>query len=50
MVAYGEKNRRGRELPPFLRTHPVDEARIAQIERLMPMAMEEYRAATSRQR
>jgi len=42
MQAYGEKNREGRSLPPFLSTHPVDAARIAQIEALMPLALEEY--------
>ncbi|MBM3860309.1 MAG: M48 family metallopeptidase [Verrucomicrobia bacterium] len=28
--------------PSFLRTHPVDEARIAQIQKLMPAALKEY--------
>jgi predicted Zn-dependent protease len=28
--------------PEFLRTHPVDEKRIAQLEQLLPQAMEEY--------
>jgi len=50
MVAYGEKNRRGRSLPPFLSTHPVDAARIAQIEALMPQALEEYQKSKTRSR
>lgn len=45
MVAYGERNRSRGQLPPFLRTHPVDEARIAQIQRLLPEAMMEYELA-----
>jgi metalloendopeptidase OMA1, mitochondrial len=48
MQAYGEKNRRGNSLPPFLSTHPVDAARIARIESLMPQALEEYEKNRSR--
>lgn len=29
--------------PSFLRTHPVDEARIAQLQKLMPNALKEYK-------
>jgi len=29
--------------PTFLRTHPVDEARIAQLQKLMPDALKEYK-------
>ena len=41
MQEYGRK--RGGGTPVYLRTHPLDADRIAQIERLMPKALEEYR-------
>jgi len=38
-----DQKRRGQGKPPaFLSTHPVDEARIAQLQRLMPAAMADY--------
>jgi len=33
---------RGRSVPEFLSTHPADERRIAQLERLLPRALDEY--------
>jgi predicted Zn-dependent protease len=39
---------RGGKPIEFLSTHPVDEKRIAQIESLLPRALEEFRAATPR--
>lgn len=47
MQEYGRK-RGGGNVPVYLRTHPLDQDRIAQIERLMPEALEEYRKATRR--
>lgn len=41
MQEYGRKRSGG--TPVYLRTHPLDADRIAQIERLMPKALEEYR-------
>lgn len=41
---FGEFNRRqGQNTPWFLRTHPLDQQRIANLQRLMPTAMAEYR-------
>jgi predicted Zn-dependent protease len=42
---FAEFNRRsgGRETPWFLRTHPLDETRIAQIRALMPQAKAQFR-------
>ncbi|MCX7887676.1 MAG: M48 family metallopeptidase, partial [Verrucomicrobiae bacterium] len=42
-AAYGKQ--RGSAVPGFLRTHPVDEVRIAQLQQLMPKALAEYRPA-----
>jgi predicted Zn-dependent protease len=33
-------------IPKFLRTHPVDETRIRDLQQLLPRAKEEYRKAT----
>jgi predicted Zn-dependent protease len=38
----------GGGMPEFLRTHPVDEKRIAQLERLLPQALEEYQKSMAR--
>lgn len=37
-----EKQQGGKRPPEFLSTHPVDEKRIAQLERLLPQALAEY--------
>jgi len=37
-------------MPRFLRTHPVDQDRIRQLQELMPRAKEEYRKATGAER
>lgn len=39
---------RGSKTPEFLSTHPLDENRIAQLEKFMPQAMAEYRRAGGR--
>lgn len=39
----------GANVPEFLRTHPLDERRIAEIESFMPEALAEYRKATGRE-
>lgn len=44
-AAYNAK--RGGRPPAFLSTHPVDEQRIAQLERLMPRALAEYERVRS---
>lgn len=44
MQRYGEQ-RKGFSPPAFLSTHPVDAARIARLEELLPAAREEYFAA-----
>ena len=44
---YGRKQ--GGKPPEFLSTHPLDNTRIAKLERLMPQAMDEYARARSRQ-
>lgn len=47
MQDYGRR-RGGSQTPVYLRTHPLNESRIAQIEKLMPQALEEYRKAGGR--
>jgi len=42
------RQRGGNQTPVYLRTHPLDDARIANLEKLMPMALEEYRKAGGR--
>lgn len=44
---FAEYNRQsgGASLPTFLRTHPVDETRIRQLQELMPRAKQEYQNA-----
>ena len=43
--AYGQGQGQGRRAPEFLSTHPLDDNRIAQIERFLPEAMAEYERA-----
>lgn len=46
---FSEHNREhGDKQPEFLRTHPLDRTRIAQLRRQMPKALQEYRQAKSR--
>ncbi|MFU8892545.1 MAG: M48 family metallopeptidase [Luteolibacter sp.] len=42
------RQRGGSQTPVYLRTHPLDDARIANLEKLMPMALDEYRKAGGR--
>lgn len=44
MAAYSQSQ--GRYVPAFLSTHPLDEQRIATLEKLMPKALEEWRRST----
>ena len=47
---FADYSRKRRDEPlEFLSTHPLDSARIAELERWMPAAVEEYERATSRQ-
>ncbi len=46
-AAFNRQQGRG-GTPEFLRTHPVDERRIAQLEQLLPQVMEEYQKSLSR--
>lgn len=45
MADYARKHG-GAQLPSILRTHPVDEARIKNLEKYMPAALEAYRKTT----
>ena len=40
--------KKGSSVPWFLRTHPLDEQRIARIKKLLPVAMREYHSVTTR--
>lgn len=40
---FSQYNRAGGNVPGFLRTHPVNEVRINQLQKLMPAAKKEYR-------
>lgn len=42
------RQRGGNQTPVYLRTHPLDDDRIAQLEKLMPSAIEEYQKASKR--
>jgi len=42
------RKRGGNQMPVYLRTHPLDDQRIANIERLMPRAIEEYNKSRRR--
>ena len=42
-AAYREKNSQGGGMPAFLRTHPLDETRIAALKAYLPTAQREYR-------
>jgi len=46
--AYGSK--RGGKPPEFLSTHPLDNRRIAQLQKLMPKALAEYERSKGRER
>lgn len=48
-MAAQAKKQGGSQMPAILRTHPVDEDRIRNLEKYMPAALEEYRKATGRQ-
>jgi len=44
-AAWRVKNEQGRSMPSFLSSHPLDETRIAELQRYLPTALAEYEGA-----